>query len=167
LVGLIPTLEHLGYYLLGYVIVVDGWGKKWWRMSGVVAVIGVVAVSVVTFRLTGFKGGFDEWFWDYVSVGIVVASVAGLVWLKGWVEKHGDGWNNGVVEGVERLSKLTLSIYFVHIWVLEVAREMFGVGELRFHPAVSIPVISGLVFGGSWVLVEIMRRVRGLGWWVV
>lgn len=168
-IALLPALKYLGYYLLGYLVARRKWEKSWEKTTIIVFGLGVGVTSVITFALSGFKAGFDEWFWDYTSLGMITASVGGFVGMMMLARRMEKRVGISVKQVVTNMSELSLGIYLVHMWILEI----FKLGKLGvtidaflIHPAVGVGFVAALVFGVSYVVMLVLKKVPGLGWWV-
>ena len=169
LIGLPNVLRYLGYYLIGYLIVLVEWKKEWVKYGVIFSGVGLVMVSVVTHSLTSFRGGFDGWFWDYLSVGVMVTSVASFMAIKLLVERWQLSLNKKIGKVLIGISADSFGIYFAHMWLLEVVRKGVGgykLSSLMIHPIVGVVLVSGLVFVGSWLVVVGLKKLPGMKWLV-
>lgn len=65
------------------------------------------------------------------------------------------------------LSRCTLGVYMLHVFVLEHLDRWFGVSSLSFQPLISIPLLSLAIFLLCLGVSALLRRIPLLGKWIV
>lgn len=129
------------YYIMGsylYQHELPGWLRKGIYLLGIWAYLSAVL------DLEGMTGGKITAYFPF-GVYFVNTCMSAAVFLFG---KHvlsqirlSQKWE----KAVGRLSADTFGIYLVHVLVLEILKDVFGLHTLTFGPAVSVLVITALV----------------------
>lgn len=145
--GIIEQILHfLGYYLLGFAIIKQGWSGK--SISFGLTVAGLV--------ITGVMSKAQPYFLDYQAPGIVLVS-AGLFGLlynfKDYFQKRITG-KAGII--LANISKTSLGVMFVHLLVLPYIPRSISVVWVR----------GVIVFVLSFSIILILQKVPKLGRWV-
>jgi len=145
-------LLYVPFFFLGYLIRQDNRNPKksiLWSLFITSMIFTFYGCYIVAMN-SSLKHGL--YFYGYLSVSVIPMSISLMYILK--------SWNKPVISSsfTKKLSILTLGIYFVHPVILEIMNAMqYGTGI--FHPIVSIPVVTFIVFGVSTGIVYIIYRI--------
>jgi surface polysaccharide O-acyltransferase-like enzyme len=148
-------LLFVPYFFLGYLI------RRQDAMPSDVIMWAVFILSVIATSLGCYffsmKGGIKAglYFYDYLSVTVIPMSISAMYLLKTWTRPI---YNRSVSR---TLSTLMFGVYLVHPIVLELM-DGKGVGTMWFHPMLSVPVITVIVFFTSLLAVWIVCLVPHL-----
>ena len=110
--------------------------------------IGWISTMVGTYFITAAIGGLSSYFfYDYLSVNVIIASIALFMLLRrvpsSWPEKL----SNRGKWLIHEIGKNTLPIYLLHVMVLEAFQKgFFGftISVNTLNPAIEIPLITGI-----------------------
>lgn len=144
-------LQYLPWFLAGpFLARLDAGSGR--RVAWVVAV-GASAATAIGCGLFSEPGvlGAGHYFYVYLSVTTIPASIAVFHLLRGWGAPVAEG---GVVD---RVATTSLGVYLLHPVLLDGLR-FAGVRAERWLPAVSVPVLVGVLLVVSLVLVEALGR---------
>ena len=143
--NLFVIVGYVGYFLLGeYLKTV----KLQTSHLHVFLFIGWISTMAGTYFITAAIGGLSSYFfYDYLSVNVILASIALFMLLRrvpsSWPEK----FSNRGKWLIHEIGKNTLPIYLLHVMVLEAFQKgFFGftISVNTMNPAIEIPLITGL-----------------------
>lgn len=145
-------LLFIPFFFMGIIIRQDNRKPKM-SILWCVFTASIIATSYGCYILSkniGLKYGL--YYYDYLSVSVVPMSISFMFILK--------RWNNPIINitFTRKLSILTLGIYLVHPTILDIVDYMqYCPGS--FHPIVSIPVVTFIVFGISAGVVYVIHKI--------
>ena len=159
-----PMNSFLLYMLLGYRL----WTKDC-RLGNSALVLCVVLSILGASGLNGWlsyrRGGLDDTMYNMQSVfSMVEASAVFLLFCR-----LGQRWQPSErCKGVLlELSAGTLGVYLLHVFLLEHLQQWSGSLFSTVSPLVSIPLLSLAVFGLAMGLSCLIRRIPGVGKWIM
>lgn len=152
----IPVVSgYVGYFVLGYALRRFDFSRKTVWLIGVM-VMSIVITFLGTYYLSWKSNQFNEYFYDYLSLNVVVMSSSAFILILNWT------WAKKSRPLIQALSSLSFGIYLIHIFILEVFRR----GEFGFKlhgftasPLYMIPVTSLTVFIVSALVIAIIRKI--------
>ncbi len=154
--------RYIGYFVLGYLL-----GRlSISRMGSVIAgVVYLLALSGTIYGITYFayhapKG--VRFLQNLLSLNMVVLSLSCFIWLRELSHAVIHRWP-GVIRWIERIAPCSFGIYLVHVWVWNLVRR-YGVSSTQSPAWLFILLSAVVVFGVSWGLVALLRRIPGLRW---
>ncbi len=148
----------IGYYLLGYYINTYDINKTQKVVIYILGIIGLVCTVIGTYVLTKASGSPDEWFYGYLTPGIIFTSTAIMVFVKN--SKY-----MGILQHrkkcallIGNISAASFGIYLLHPIVLEMLGRM-GLNAAFIHPLIGIPICFVLIFLISYIAVSLVRKI--------
>jgi len=145
-------LSYIPFFFLGYFIRQDNhapsklllWGI--FIISFILTFIGCYILAINTDLDNGL------YFYGYLSITVIPMSISLMYILK--------SWNNPIVNTsfTKQLSILTLGVYLVHPIILEIINYK-KYGAMSFHPIISIPVITFIIFTVSAGIALIIYKI--------
>jgi len=148
-------LSYIPFFFLGYLIRTDECNHSkfiLWIVFVVSFILTAVGCYVVASRKSLDAGLY---FYNYLSITVVPMSVSVMYLLKSWTLPIGN------VALTRKLSLLTLGVYLIHPVILETIQHL-GYGPLIFYPAISIPLITIIVFCLSLICAWLIYKIRYL-----
>jgi len=145
-------LSYIPFFFLGYFIRQDNhtpsklllWGI--FIISFILTFIGCYILAIYTDLDNGL------YFYGYLSITVIPMSISLMYILK--------SWNNPIVNTsfTKQFSILALGVYLVHPIILEIINYK-KYGAMSFHPIISIPVITFIVFTVSVGIALIIYKI--------
>jgi surface polysaccharide O-acyltransferase-like enzyme len=149
------------YFVLGYLLGEVALSRPGIIVSMITWISGTLATIIGTYLMTRASGRFDGFFYDFLSLNVILASGAAFLLLR-WAAEGG-AFNSPRIHSVTRsLASGTFGIYLIHIIVIEVLG--FGIPFLHVNAFMgsaswSIPLVSTLVFLISFFVVKGLQRI--------
>ena len=141
------------YFLLGYVLSKAEISKKMERIIYAAGLVGFVATFLLTHVISNFKHNASEIFYDTQTVNVFLESVCVFVFFRQHMNFKAKNAN-----WLSLLSQYTFGAYLVHDLVIQMLR-FIGLNTVSFAPALSIPVISVIVFVISFAFSGILNNI--------
>ncbi|HEX2697601.1 MAG TPA: acyltransferase family protein [Anaerolineales bacterium] len=151
----------LCYFVLGYLLgeielsrSLVIWSAALWLMGALVTILG-------TYLFTRNSGQYDGFFYDFVSLNVILASGAAFVLLR-WVS-DAKVFDSPQIHSITRsLSTAAFGIYLIHIIVIEVLR--YGIPFLHIDAFMgnaiwSIPLVATTTFIPSCFIVRLLQKI--------
>lgn len=151
------------YYVLGYYIQQHSISQK----EKIIVYIGAIIAFIFTMWGTVIyylKHGEALGILPYEYPNIVLFSVGIMVFFKEHVSKL--KISNNLQKFVTKVSSLTLGIYLLHVLLLKVL-YFIGINIQLFHPILSIPVVSAIVFVIGAIIVWFLKKIPFVGKYLV
>ncbi len=148
---------YIGYFLLGYYLGVLRLERRVLAGGALFYFLGL-GVTFFGMRFAVKWGEHRDAFESYLSLGVVVMTVAAFVWLR-WFGEQASG---RVRQLALAMSRVSFGVYLIHVIVMEfvVAAGLEMMPSVPLWPSIFlIPLVAGLVFGLSSVVVRIMQAV--------
>ncbi len=147
----------LPYFLLGYLLGEMPLSRFKIILSSIIFAVGSLVTIAGTFFLTQSSGQFNGFFYDFVSIGVIPASGAAFLLLRGLSEKPVLA-SDRMHSIIRDLSTGSFGVYLVHVLVIN------GLGLLHLttligSPIWTIPLITVLVFAISYVITRGLQRI--------
>jgi surface polysaccharide O-acyltransferase-like enzyme len=143
LLGEIPLSRHR------ILLSVAGWG------------IGILITVLGTYIRTRSAGQFDGFFYDFVSLNIILASAAAFILLR-WLSDWKPFTNPKVLSILRSLATAAFGIYLIHVIVKEVLSgwlPFVQINSLMGNAWWSIPLTSTVVFLVSFLMTRLLQRI--------
>lgn len=163
--GIFFALGYSGYFVLGsylarFELTVNN--RRLVYSSGFLAVIlTIVGTSVLSIT----KNLPVASLYNYLQPNTLLSSVAVFVFFK---ERLYDVQFSAVTcHRLDRLSKLTFGMYLFHDFINLFFREILNLTSMSFHPILSVPVITILVFSISFVVSWILNKIPYISKYIV
>lgn len=149
------------YFILGYWLFRTNLHKKIRYIVYGLGIIGVTSTFLLTL-LVSFRMGIQvEDYYNYLSMNVLFESVAVFIWFQ--YHCHGIKILNGVIN---RMAEYSFGAYLVHFLVIHWL-EMGGITTSSFHQALSVPIISGVVFVISYLISAVLNHIPYIKKYVV
>lgn len=151
------VLGYAGYFVLGSYLVRYELSPKW---RGIIYGFGVgsvlVTMGVTSLVSTRQNLPIESWY-NYLLPTTLLTSVAIFLFFQSHFKSI--QLTPKAQQRLVHLSKLSFGMYLVHDFVNIVLRDLFNLTSLSFNPIVSVPVLSVMVFGLSYVLAYVLNKI--------
>jgi surface polysaccharide O-acyltransferase-like enzyme len=152
---------YIGFYVLGYLL-----GRisfpSWAVITSLVTwVLSSFSTVVGTYVMTSEAGKFVDFFYDYLNITVVVASVSAFIVLRRFAEYR--FMNHTVIAGlISKIATVSFGIYLVHALVLDLIGGYFPLIHFNTslgNPAWSIILVSVIAFVVSYGAVYFLQKI--------
>jgi surface polysaccharide O-acyltransferase-like enzyme len=156
--------SFLGPFLLGYLLGKKDIGRKWVVAAWILIPLTVAAeTAYLYFQTDADKFMNDAWF-DSLAINISFYGCCLYLTLKDLGLRLQAKIKAGSTLPVwlERLSRLSFGVILIHIFVRDVMYEGFAGFHLApydFHPILSVPIVSIVMYVISCLLVNLLQRI--------
>ena len=153
-------LGWIGYYLLGVYLL-----PETPRTSNlyVVLILGLTWTVVGTYIMTAYFGGARSYFfYDYLSVNVILTSVALFLLLRTAPLIQFGTHFRWASQLLRQISQNTLPIYLFHVMILEsLQKGYFGfkISVTTLNPAIEIPLVAVLALFISLGGINLLGRI--------
>ena len=152
---------YIGYFILGHLL--GEWKPSRWMLVllAVLGTIGVALTATGTVILTAQSGTFQDYFLDYLTLNVILASVSAFILLKSLAERP-PFTSVGINRLVEWIGPTCFGIYLIHVIVLEVVSgwiPLIHINASMGDPLWSIPLTTGVIFVLSFLLVKLLQKI--------
>jgi len=149
------------FFVLGYLLGEISLSRARILLSAIVWLISALVTIVGTYLLIRSSGQFDGFFYDFVSLNVILASGAAFLLLR-WISEKMPFTFPKVRTLTRILATSAFGIYLIHIIVIEILR--YGIPFLHIDSFMgnaiwSIPFVSTVVFLLSLLIVRILQRI--------
>jgi len=155
------TTGFVCFLILGYLLGEVGLSRGRVILSAVIWATGTLVTIVGTYVLTRRADQFDGFFYDFVSLNVILASAAAFLLLRRISETK--LLTSAVAYAVVRsLATTTFGIYLVHVLVLELLRgwiPFLQINSSMANAIWSLPLVSILVFLVSFLIVCLLQKI--------
>ncbi len=155
------AMGFVGFLFLGYLL--GQWALSRTRvgLSAVAFSLATLVTILGTYFMTRAAGQFNGFFYDLVSLNVILASGGAFILLR-WVSEtrllQRPGWHTFI----RLLAAAAFGIYLIHVLVIEVLQGWIpGVRLDSFigNPLWSIPLVCLIVFVISFGLVRLLQKI--------
>ena len=147
-------LGFVGYFILGFYLSNLQLQKKAQHMIYFLGVIGFfLTIAYTAYFSTYLQTPFGD-FYSNFSLNVLMESVAVYTFFQ-----YNIKCTNKLKNVFAWISKHCFGIYLVHALVLDMIDLGFGLNTLSFHPLLSVPVVSGLVFVLSLLFTWLFSKI--------
>ena len=157
-----PRLEFVGgftgYFLLGHFLNTARISRKAERVIYAAGIVSVIACVILSSAVSLAQDSPNQIFYDNLTVTTLCEAVAVFVFFRERL--------NFPVKFIRALSQYSFGAYLVHAAVITFLRKL-GLHSLTFCPAVSIPVISVIVFVISFGISAVLNHIPVLKKYIV
>ena len=153
------VLGYVGYYVLGYYLKAYTLSRPAEYLIYILGILGAVVTVGGTAWLSQQRGVLAQTFYNYDSPNIALMSAAVFVFFRYVLGVSDEPSRRQRVSGVARVS---FGIYLVHVFFLILLGRL-GVSALSFAPVLSVPVLSALVFLGSFAMAWLLSKLPLVG----
>jgi surface polysaccharide O-acyltransferase-like enzyme len=148
------------YFFLGYLLGEIPLSRAKIILSAVIWGIGTLITILGTYLLTRNSGQFDSFFYDFVSLNVILASGAAFLLLR-WVSEKRPFASSNVQALTRTLATSAFGIYLIHVIVIEVLRDGIlsqQVASFMGNAIWNLPLVSTVVFVLSFLMVRILQK---------
>ncbi len=145
-------IGYLGYFILGYYIRKYGFGKKArlvLYISGGFSMLYIVLQTIMQSRL---QDRYVEDYFSPSSFGILILSVAVFTLFANLKQK------DTCPKFIEKTAQYSFVIYMVHPFFME-KLNLLGITTIAFPCEISIPVLTIVIFGCSFLVGAILKKI--------
>lgn len=149
------------FFLLGYLLGQIPLSRARVILSAAVWVMGMLVTIVGTYFLTRASGGFDGFFYDFVSLNVILASAATFILLR-WLSDREPFSSPKTLAITRSLATAAFGIYLVHVIVIEVLSGWIPyvqINSFMGNALWSIPLVSTLVFLISFLITRRLQKI--------
>ena len=150
-----------GFFILGYLL--GGWtlSRRTIILSAIGLFLGSLGTILGTYLMTRNAGQFDGFFYDLVSLPVIVAAAGAFILLR-WISEAKVFASPKAHDLLRLLASTTFGIYLVHVLIIEILRGWipgFRLDSFIGNPLWSIPLVSAVVFVVSFLIVRVLQRI--------
>jgi surface polysaccharide O-acyltransferase-like enzyme len=149
------------YFILGYLLGEISLSRTRIILSTAIWLVATAVTIIGTYLFTRMSGQFDGFFYDFVSLNVILASSAAFVLLRWISERKPFASPNGYTM-LRTLAKRTFGIYLIHILVIEVLSSwipFLHINSFMGNAVWSVPLVSMAVFILSFLIVRILQKM--------
>jgi surface polysaccharide O-acyltransferase-like enzyme len=149
------------YFILGYLLGEMRLSRTRIMFSAVVWGISTWVTIAGTYLLIRASGQFDGFFYDFVSLNVILASGTAFLLLR-WISERELVKSSNSHTFKRALATSAFGIYLVHILVIEVLRDwipFLPISSFMGDAIWSIPLVSMIVFSLSFLIVRILQKI--------
>lgn len=153
--SVVETMNYTGYFFAGYYLSKAHFSKRQMRLIFVAGILSVAITAVGTSFVSIRAGKGVELFYENMSPVTMMEAVMVFVLVKSvWEERP---LSQRCTRIVTELSSCTFGIYLLHAFMIRLC-DMAGLTTFM-SPAISIPLVSVIVFIASLIVVYLLRRI--------
>ena len=147
--------DYLGYYLLGYFLRTERLNKKTTLTIYASALICIFITIFGTYFDTVNNGGnIVGFYYNYLSPNTVIISVAIFLLFRNLNTSA-----TKLKSLIYFISQRSFGIYLIHILIQRILSEVFNFNHFSFHPLISIPLVSIVIFALSCISVFVLQKI--------
>ncbi len=156
------VMGYVGYYVAGYYLRAYTIGRLTEAVIYILGVLGAIVTVWGTAVLSRHAGGLADTLYGYFSPNVAAFSIAVVVLFRYVLGVSEERSRRQRLSGVARVS---FGIYLVHDLFIMLLRS-FGITTLSFSPALSVPVLSAVVFLCAFAVAWLISKIPFLGRWL-
>ncbi|RPJ28699.1 MAG: hypothetical protein EHM33_03675 [Chloroflexi bacterium] len=148
------------FFVFGYLLGAVTLSRSRIILSIVVGLLGLLATIIGTYILTFSSGKFDGFFYELVSLNVILASGAAFILLR-WMSET-EPFTSPEAHALARgLAATTFGVYLTHVIVIEVLSDwipFLHINSFMGNAIWSVPLVSILVFLLSFLIVRLLQK---------
>jgi surface polysaccharide O-acyltransferase-like enzyme len=151
----------LCYFVLGYLLGEITLSRTRIFLSAIVWVFSALITIVGTYLFTRNSGEFDGFFYDFVSINVILASSAAFMLLR-WISEANIFASSTAYALMRTFAISTFGIYLIHILVIEVLSgwiPFLHINSFMGNAVWSVPLVAIIVFALSFLIVRILQKL--------
>lgn len=149
-------MGYASYFILGYLINEIEIPKRKRILAYVLGVIGIISTIVLCKSASIKYHNACEHYYSNFRLNVLLSSIAIFIFIKQLSLKIK---SEGVKKIIYKLSKNSFGVYMIHVYVMEKI-EQNGINTLSFNPALSVLILSVVIFIISNFVILILSRIR-------
>ncbi|HKG55159.1 MAG TPA: acyltransferase family protein [Anaerolineales bacterium] len=149
------------YFVLGYLLAEITLSRTRIILSTAIWVIGTLITIFGTYLFTRNSGQFEGFFYDFVSINVILISSAAFLLLR-WVSERKPFTSPNAQAMLRTIATRTFGIYLIHILIIEVLSSwipFLHLNSLMGNAIWSVPLVSTVVFTLSFLIVRILQKI--------
>jgi len=149
------------YFVLGYLLGEITLTRARSILSSAIWVSGTLITILGTYLFTRNSGNFDGFFYDLVSLNVILASGAVFLLFR-WVSERKPFTSPDFQATMRTVATSTFGIYLIHIIVIEVLSgwiPFLQINSFMGNAIWSVPLVSAIVFTLSFLTVRILQKL--------
>lgn len=155
------TTGFIGCFILGYLL--GDWilSRRVVIVSAAAWLLGTLVTILGTYWMTSQSGKFEGFFYDLISLNVIVASAGAFLVLR-WIGETKLSASSKIRDTTRSLATASFGIYLVHVLVIEILGSWipgFHFDTFIGNPLWSIPLLVGIVFILSFLIVRLLQKV--------
>jgi surface polysaccharide O-acyltransferase-like enzyme len=168
-----PVSGYVGYFVTGatlFLFLPSRLSFLWTAIVVVLFLSGYFTTMLGTYVLSLQNSGeLSEYFYSNLSLSVIPMSIAAFILLREWgLRLQRSTAESALIHRLITLaSSASFGIYLVHMIVLELLTTGvlgFALGPTIFHPLLTIPFTSVIVFLGSFALSLLIQASKWTRW---
>jgi len=157
------AMGFMPYFILGYLLGELKLSRFWLILSTILWAVSTFITAAGTIFLTTQTGQYQDTFFGYLSMNVILASATGFILLI-WLSKFTSPRISALVK---LISPTCFGIYLIHIIVLEVLSgwiPRIRINASMGNPLWSVPLTAVVIFILSFVAVYLLRKIPFVKW---
>jgi surface polysaccharide O-acyltransferase-like enzyme len=149
------------YFVLGYLLGEITLFRGRIILSSIIWVIATMVTIVGTYLFTRNSDQFDGFFYDFVSLNVILASSTVFLLLR-WISEANIFSSSRAYALMRTFAASAFGIYLVHILVIEVLSSWIPfvhINSFMGNAIWSVPLVSMVVFFLSFLIVRILQKI--------
>lgn len=153
---------YAGYFILGFCLNRLPFDRKARLLIYALGILGTFSAIALNLYFSVYMQSRIGAFFGSFSVTILLQAAAVFIWFR--YNVRSTGRLNAVMAWI---SRHCFGIYLIHAFILDVLDHGLGLNTLSFHPAISVPLISCIVFVLSLLLSWLISKIPAAGKWII
>ena len=152
---------YIGYFVLGHLLSEIQLGRGGIVLSLITCLAGIIATAAGTYFISSQAGKFDGFFYEYLSLNVIVASISAFLLLKSLATQNESG-EGFFQKAVTQLAAGTFGIYLIHVMILDIIGGRIPLIHFNVemgNPVWSIPLVSVVAFFASFCAVYVLQKI--------
>ncbi len=149
------------YVVLGYLLGEIALTRARIILSTIIWVTATMVTIVGTYLFTSHSDQFDGFFYDFVSLNVILASSTAFLLLR-WISEANIFSSSNAYALMRTFAIGAFGIYLVHILVIEVLSgwiPFVHINSFMGNAIWSVPLVSMVVFILSFLIVRILQKI--------
>jgi len=149
------------YFVLGYLLAEITLSRTRIILSTAIWVIGTLITIFGTYLFTRNSGQFEGFFYDFVSINVILISSGAFLLLR-WVSERKPFTSPNAQAMLRTIATSTFGIYLIHILIIEVLSSwipFLHINSLMGNAIWSVLLVSTIVFTLSFLIVRILQKI--------
>lgn len=155
------TTGFIGCFILGYLLGEWALSRSTVILSAIAWFLGTLITILGTYGMTRQSGKFDGFFYDLISLNVIIASAGAFLVLR-WLTETKLSASTKFRDTIRWLATGSFGIYLVHVLVIELLGSWipgFHFDTFMGNPIWSIPLVTGVVFIVSFLIVQVLQKI--------
>lgn len=149
------------YFILGYLLGEMDFSRSRIILSVVIWILSASATVAGAYLMTQSSGKYDGFFYDFVSLNVILASGVAFVLLR-WISEAKIFASESIHSITRSLAAATFGIYLIHIIIIEALWywiPFIHVDAFMGNAIWSVPLVTTIVFAISYLIVRGMQKI--------